>query len=69
MKVERSKSGRIMKIGGKTLAEIAEECGLQRPEVSMALNKKRLLNRDKLKKVVDAGYPLELFVFGVDDVA
>lgn len=64
--VERSATGRIMAIYGKPLKEIAEECGLQQPEVSMALGGRRLLGRDKLEQVVKAGYPVELFVFGVD---
>lgn len=46
--------------------EIAFKTGLKEPEISMALNKKRLLGRDKLKKIYKAGYPLEPFVFGKD---
>ena len=48
----------------KPLDEIASDIGINKAEVSMALNAKRLLGREKLKKVVEAGYSLELFVFG-----
>lgn len=52
------------KIINKSLEKIASDIGINKAEVSMALNAKRLLGREKLKKVVDAGYSLELFVFG-----
>ena len=45
---------------------IHKETGLSVPEISMALNAKRLLSRAKLKKLVDAGYDLHVFVFGKD---
>lgn len=66
MIVERSQNGRLMAVGGKSLIEISKECGLHRAEVSMALGKRRLLNREKLKNIQEAGYPLEMFVFGID---
>jgi hypothetical protein len=66
MEVTRSKEGRVMKINGETLKEIAENIGLHRAEVSGAINCLRLLRRDKLEKVYRAGYPLELFVFGLE---
>ena len=47
-----------------TLDEIASNTGLHKAEISMALNAKRLLNREKLKKIYLANYPLEAFVFG-----
>jgi len=47
-----------------TLDEIASDTGLYKAEISMALNAKRLLNREKLKKIYLANYPLEAFVFG-----
>ena len=52
-----------------SVKEIAEKTNLHRAEISMALNAKRLLNRDKLKKIVEAGYPLEPFVFGKSFIA
>ena len=52
-------------INGRSVTQIADDTGLKIQEVSMALNAKRLLRRDKLKQVVDAGYPLEPFVFGL----
>jgi len=64
--VERSDTGRVMAVFGKTLKEIADECGLHKAEVSLALSGKRLLGRDKLVQIVSAGYPVELFVFGLD---
>lgn len=48
----------------KSITEIANDTGLHKAEISMALNAKRLLNRNKLKKIVEANYPLEPFVFG-----
>ena len=48
----------------KPIKEIAEDVGLNKAEISMALNAKRLLNRAKLLKIVEAGYPLAPFVFG-----
>lgn len=64
--VERSSTGRVMDVFGKSLREIADECGLHKAEVSLALSGKRLLRRDKLEQIVNAGYPVELFVFGLD---
>ena len=43
---------------------IAKDTGLHKAEISMALNAKRLLGREKLRLIVEAGYPLEPFVFG-----
>ncbi len=48
----------------KPLHEIAKDTGLNKAEISMALNAKRLLGREKLRKIVKAGYALEPFVFG-----
>lgn len=48
----------------KPLLEIANDTGLHKAEISLALNGKRLLNRNKLLKIVEANYPLEPFVFG-----
>lgn len=48
----------------RPLKDIAADTGLSEPELSMALNGKRLLGRDKLKKIADANYPLDVFVFG-----
>lgn len=48
----------------KSLVEIAKETGLHVAEISMALNAKRLLSRQKLMQIVEANYPLEPFVFG-----
>lgn len=48
----------------ETLEVIAQKTGLHKAEISLAFNAKRLLNREKLKKAYEAGYPLELFVFG-----
>lgn len=47
-----------------SITQIANDTGLNKAEISMALNAKRLLNREKLKKIVAANYPLEPFVFG-----
>jgi hypothetical protein len=47
-----------------SITEIANDTGLNKAEISMALNAKRLLNRDKLRKIVEANYPLEPFIFG-----
>ena len=47
-----------------TLEKIASDTGLHKAEISMALNAKRLLNRNKLKKIYNANYPLEAFIFG-----
>jgi hypothetical protein len=51
-------------LNGDTVQDIAVKTGLHPAEISMALNKKRLLGREKLLRIVDAGYPLEPFVFG-----
>lgn len=64
--IERDDGGRIISINGKRLAEYAERAGLNRAEVSMAVRRMRLLNRDKLAKLYALGLPLELLVFGVD---
>jgi len=48
----------------KAIIEIAKDTNLNKAEISMALNAKRLLNREKLKQIYEAGYPLEPFVFG-----
>ncbi|MGE4510063.1 MAG: hypothetical protein AB7D43_03070 [Sulfurimonadaceae bacterium] len=48
----------------RPIVEIAEDTGLHKAEISLALNGKRLLNRKKLLKIVEANYPLEPFVFG-----
>lgn len=47
-----------------SITKIANDTGLNKAEISMALNAKRLLNREKLRKIVNANYPLEPFVFG-----
>ncbi|MBL4730768.1 MAG: hypothetical protein JKY28_05320 [Sulfurimonas sp.] len=47
-----------------SITQIAKDTGLDKAEISMALSANRLLNRNKLKKIVDANYPLEPFVFG-----
>ena len=47
-----------------SITQIANDTGLNKAEISMALNAKRLLNREKLRKIVNANYPLEPFVFG-----
>lgn len=64
--IERDDGGRIVGINGKKLAEYAEKAGLNRAEVSMAVRRRRLLNREKLAKLYMLGLPLELLVFGVD---
>ena len=46
------------------IIEIAKDTGLHKAEISLALNGKRLLNRKKLLKIVQANYPLEPFIFG-----
>ena len=46
------------------ITKIANDTGLYKAEISLALNAKRLLNREKLKKIVEANYPLEPFIFG-----
>lgn len=51
-------------INGKTNKQIAKDTGLHEAEISMALSCKRLLNREKLRKIVEAGYSLYPFVFG-----
>ena len=66
MDIDIDKNGRVYGVNGLNLAEIARRAGLHRAEVSMAVNGKRLLGRDKLKKFVEMGLPLELFVFGKD---
>ena len=48
----------------QSITQIAKDTGLNKSEISMALNAKRLLNREKLLKIVKADYPLEPFVFG-----
>jgi len=48
----------------QSITQIANDTGLSKAEISMALNAKRLLNRNKLLKIVKANYPLEPFVFG-----
>ena len=53
----------------RSISEIAQDTGLDKAEISLALNAKRLLGRDKLKKIVDANYPLEPFVFGRDYIS
>ncbi|WP_345985293.1 hypothetical protein WCX49_11865 [Sulfurimonas sp. HSL-1656] len=50
----------------KPITEIANDTGLNVPEISMALSASRLLGRDKLKKIYDANYPIEYFLFGRD---
>ncbi len=47
-----------------SITQIANDTGLNKAEISMALNAKRLLNREKLRKIVNANYPLEPFIFG-----
>lgn len=50
---------------GLTNANIAREAGLRPNEISLALSGKRLLNRNKLRQIYDAGYAVEPFVFGL----
>ncbi len=51
-------------IHGKTNKQIAKDTKLEEAEISMALNCKRLLGREKLRKIVDAGYSIYPFIFG-----
>lgn len=44
--------------------DIAKDIGLHESEVSLALNGKRLLRREKLKMILDAGYDIMPFIFG-----
>ena len=66
MFIDMDEKGRVYGVNGLNLAEIARRADLHRSEVSMAVNGKRLLGRDKLIKFVELGLPLELFVFGKD---
>lgn len=51
-------------INGKTNKQIAIDTGLREEEISMALSCKRLLGREKLRKIVNAGYSIYPFIFG-----
>jgi hypothetical protein len=51
-------------IENKSNIEIAKEIGLHPAEISLALNGKRLLSRNKLIKIDKAGYDIKPFVFG-----
>jgi len=52
------------KINGLGVSDIARMTGLHDAEVSLALSAKRLLRRNKLKQIYEAGLPIEPFVFG-----
>jgi len=64
-KKTREKRGRRgPRINGLRVGEIARMTGLHDGEVSLALSAKRLLRRNKLKQIYEAGLPIEPFVFG-----